>query len=111
ERETDPLAGARLLKGFLDGPQDISFSETASEVSAQLWTRLRGVALPSYSLEWVRIIRPAGFAVGVASRRSSLAGLFSPLARVVDGVWRRRTDSRNWAALPLGGTGQKAGQV
>ncbi len=68
-RDRDPLAGARLLKAFVDGPQDLSFSETANEVSTQLWTRLRGVVLPQYSLDWVRVIRPAGFVVDLAASR------------------------------------------
>ncbi|RUZ12491.1 hypothetical protein EN949_35010, partial [Mesorhizobium sp. M7A.F.Ca.US.007.01.2.1] len=47
-RANDPMAGARLLRTFLAGPQDISFSETANALSTQMWTKLRGVALPQY---------------------------------------------------------------
>jgi hypothetical protein len=53
----DPMAGARLMKAFVNGPQDLSFSETANRTSTQMWTRLRAVPMPQYSLDWVRIIR------------------------------------------------------
>lgn len=113
DKEKDPLAGARLLKAFLDGPQDLSFSETASDVSTQLWTRLRGVVLPQYSLDWVRIIRPAGFALGFAADRIGLAEAFRPLAMAADNLWRgrMRPGERNWTALPPDGTGQRAGKT
>jgi hypothetical protein len=68
-RESDPMAGARLLKAFLAGPQDLSFSETASEVSTQMWTKLRGVVLPQYSLDWIRVIRPASFGLDLVASR------------------------------------------
>ncbi|OQM73429.1 hypothetical protein [Manganibacter manganicus] len=113
DRERDPLAGARLLKAFLDGPQDLSFSETANETSARLWTRSRGTALTQYSLDWVRVIRPVSFALGVASRRIRIAKVFDPLASVVDNIWRRHLGPGrlSWSALPTSGTGQKAANV
>lgn len=102
DRESDPMAGARLLKAFLAGPQDISFSETASEVSARMWTGLRGVALPQYSLDWVRLIRPAAFAVDVVASRLGAARLLSPLARGLDRLALRRLKPGDlrWSAVP-----------
>lgn len=113
DREKDPLAGARLLKAYLDGPQDLSFSETANEISVQLWTRLRGRILPQYSLDWVRVIRPAGFALALASRRIGFARACGPLANAVDDIRRKRLSPGrlSWSALATGGTGQKAGQA
>jgi hypothetical protein len=69
ERARDPLAGARLLRAFQAGPQDITLSETANAVSQGLWRRLRGMILPGYSLEWVKVFRPAGFALASAAMR------------------------------------------
>ena len=98
--EADPMAGARLMRSFLAGPQDISFSETASEVSARMWERLRGSALLQYSLDWVRVIRPMAFAVEVTSSRLKAARLFSPLARGLDhfAVKRVRPGQLMWIA-------------
>jgi hypothetical protein len=109
DRDTDPMAGARLLKVFLDGPQDLSFSETANDVATQLWTRLRGVVLPQYSLDWVRVIRPSAFTLGLVAGRIGLARMLGPLASAFDGLCRRRMKpgERRWAAVPIGGTGQR----
>ncbi|HEV7309722.1 hypothetical protein [Ensifer sp.] len=106
DRESDPLAGARILKAFLAGPQDLSFSETASEVSTQMWTRLRGVVLPQYSLDWVRVIRPMGFSLSVAANRIKPARLAAPFARALDSFYRKRMDQgeQRWSALPEAGS-------
>ncbi|MFC5384830.1 hypothetical protein ACFPLB_02500 [Aquamicrobium segne] len=113
DRDRDPLAGARLLKAFFDGPQDLSFSESANDISTRLWTRLRGATLASYSLDWIRVIRPAGFTLEAAGKKIKLARLFSPLAGGFDALWRKRLDpgQLSWPALAPGGTGQKAGTV
>lgn len=102
DRESDPMAGARLLKAFLAGPQDLSFSETASEVSTQMWTRLRGVVLPQYSLDWVRVIRPATFALDLVARRFRPARSLTPLARTFDGRYRGKMDRGDlrWSGVP-----------
>ncbi len=107
-RDADPLAGARLLKAFLAGPQDLSFSETASEVSASMWMKLRGVALPQYSLDWLRIIRPAGFFVELGRSRLNAARLLRPLARKTDDILRRRMgpDDLRWSGIPSSWNGQ-----
>jgi hypothetical protein len=100
---SDPTAGARLLRRFLAGPQDLSFSETASPVSAQMWTGLRGVVLPQYSLDWIRVIRPAAFLADLASRRHRALRLLGPLARAVDRRLRgrMRSDALHWSGVPL----------
>lgn len=87
--EKDPLAGARLMRSFLGGPQDLSVSETANEVSVRLWTRARGDLEAGYSLDWLRVLRPAALAVAIASERQPLARLARPLAAPVDAVARR----------------------
>jgi hypothetical protein len=109
DRGNDPMAGARLLKAFLDGPQDLSFSETANDVATQLWTRLRGVVLPQYSLDWVRVIRPMGFVLGLATGRIGIARVLGPLASGFDGFCRRRMKpgEQRWSAVPAGGAEQK----
>ncbi|MBP2234251.1 hypothetical protein J2Z31_000741 [Sinorhizobium kostiense] len=102
DRESDPLAGARLLKAFLAGPQDLSFSETASEVSMQMWTRLRGIVLPQYSLDWVRVVRPASFALDLVARRLRPARVLAPLARAFDGRHRGKMNrgELRWSGVP-----------
>ncbi|MBD9511123.1 hypothetical protein IB265_30610 [Ensifer sp. ENS10] len=108
DRESDPLAGARILKAFLAGPQDLSFSETASDVSMQMWTRLRGVVLPQYSLDWVRVIQPASFSLSVAANRIKPARLAAPFARAIDSAYRKRMapGEQRWSAVSAAGIGQ-----
>jgi hypothetical protein len=103
DRESDPMAGARLLKAFLAGPQDLSFSETASEISMQMWTRLRGIVLPQYSLDWVRVIRPAAFALDLVARRFGPARTLGSLARAFDGRYRGRMSRGDlrWSGVPV----------
>lgn len=101
DHDNDPMAGARLLKAFLAGPQDISFSETASDVSLRMWTSLRGVALPQYSLDWVRILRPGSFLVDVAADRLRPARLLAPFGRGLDRLARlyQRDDAIHWSGM------------
>jgi hypothetical protein len=89
ERDGDPFPGARLMRSFLSGPQDISLSETANPVSENMWRKLRGTVLPAYSLEWVRILRPTAFAIDVAARSAPFVRLFHPAAVPLDGMIRR----------------------
>lgn len=105
EGNRDPLAGARLMKAFQGGAQDLSFSETSNHTSTQMWTRLRAVPMPQYSLDWVRIIRPSGFVVSMAARRIGLARLLGPLASAFDALYRKRLPAGEvqWAATPEGG--------
>jgi hypothetical protein len=100
-RDSDPMAGARLLKAYLAGPQDISFSETASVVATQMWTRLRGIVLPQYSLDWTRVIRPTAFSLDVAATRIKAARLLHPLARGIDHLVCKtmRQDGLNWQGV------------
>lgn len=90
DRAGDPLAGARLLKAFLAGPQDLSLSETTSDVATRMWTSLRGVPLAQYSLDWIRVLRPGSFAVDTAAGRIGAARLLRPVGRVLDRISQRR---------------------
>jgi hypothetical protein len=91
----DPFAGARLMRAFLAGPQDISLTETANDISTTMWRKLRGTVLPDHSLEWLRVIRPAGFVAAAAASAIRPMRAFAPLARPFDALIRRRPSS--WA--------------
>ncbi len=79
-----PTAGARLLRAFLSGPQDLSFSETANPLSQRMWERVGGARLATASLDWLRVLRPAGFSVAAAGRSFSPAWALRPVAAGVD---------------------------
>lgn len=80
----NPLAGARLLRSVRSGPQDLSISETANDVSMGMWERMGDSAVAGYSLQWVRVFRPAAFATAMASDRMGAARLLGPVAAMTD---------------------------
>jgi hypothetical protein len=84
--EDHPTAGARLLRAFLAGPQDLSFSETANATSQRMWERLGGERLPTTSLDWLRVFRPAGLCVATAARSFGPAWALRPVAAAADHV-------------------------
>lgn len=82
--EAHPTAGARLLRAYLSGPQELSFSETANDISQRMWEKVGGQRLPAASLDWLRVLRPAGFAVALAGMAFRPASVFSPVASGFD---------------------------
>ncbi|SOC82171.1 hypothetical protein SAMN05421890_0561 [Ensifer adhaerens] len=101
DHESDPLAGARLLKAFISGPQDVSLSETANVISETMWTKLRGRTLPGYSFEWFRIFRPASFATALAGEKSPIFRPLAPLAGLIDGRMRGVASLARFAPVPI----------
>lgn len=83
----DPLAGAKLLRSFLNGPQDLSISETANPLSQRMWERIGGHTVEGLSVDWIRVFRPAATAIELAGSRP--LRLFRPIARLFDLAGRR----------------------
>lgn len=96
--ELHPTAGARLLRSFLSGPQDLSFSETANGISQRMWQKIGGTQLTSGSLDWLRVLRPAGTAVAAAQQVFGPARLVRPLASGFDRILQSL--QRNPLVLP-----------
>ena len=70
--------------------------------STTMWRKLRATVLPDHSLEWLRVIRPAGFAAEMAARAVGLGGVLRPLARPVDALVRRGGGGPSWTHMPVG---------
>lgn len=94
----DALAGARLLRSFVNDPNDLSFSETASALSRRMWTSVGGNVAPGYSMKWLRLLRPVGTALALSQRRLPLAVL-APLGAFVDRLAVRGA-GRSWWEVP-----------
>ncbi len=95
DRETDPFAGARLLRAVLSGPQELTFGETINDVSAGMWKTMRGHLLADYSLDWLRVLRPASFALEVAAMRCVGAlRVLHPITGLVDRTFSARGQGR-----------------
>lgn len=101
DRGHDPLVGAKLLRAALAGPQDFSFTETASEVSLHMWQRAGGMGLASYSLNWIRIIRPLQWAADQALTGRRFLAPLKHLAGKGDNLFRSRIrpERPRWLAL------------
>ena len=84
EPSKNPLAGALLLRSFVNGPQDLSISETANTISQALWARLGGEPLPLYSMEWMRVLQPARAGVSLLAEAVPAAKLLRPIASLAD---------------------------
>jgi GNAT superfamily N-acetyltransferase len=92
-RERHLGIGARLLRSYLAGPQDLTITDGANAVVHEMWVRLGGYALHPGSLIWTRLFRP-GRAVGDlwlqrkgtrrlrTAARSAWPAIDAPLSRI-----------------------------
>lgn len=80
------MLGLKLLKTVMSGPQDLLFSDIANETSRKVWTGLGGSIASWYGLTWVKILKPAQFALSAIRERTfgKLAGMGRPLAALAD---------------------------
>lgn len=90
------LVALRLVKAYLEGPQDLSIADEANDVSRKIWEGLGGTTALLLSIYWTRPLRPAGLAMSYLRQHRSLAPLAaaaSPLAKVADGLATRMPGS------------------
>ncbi len=84
--QREPLAGAKLLRSVIKGPQDISLSETTNLISQALWERLGANVVPLMSLDWFRIFHPGKAALSILLERHSAAAALAPAAWLGDAI-------------------------
>ncbi|MDI7861833.1 hypothetical protein MRS76_07670 [Rhizobiaceae bacterium n13] len=82
--QDNPLVGARLLRAFLSGPQDLFVSETANSIALGMWQKLGHHMEPSYSLNWLRMFGPARAAIDLAAHKVAAARLLAPIGAATD---------------------------
>ncbi len=83
----NPLAGVKILKKLISGPQDMTYSDTATATARKIWEGLGGESLQLYSMQWLKVLRPTQFALSMATRKtvlSPLATLAKPFSFVTD---------------------------
>lgn len=51
--------GAKLLRSYMSGPQDLTITDGATDVVHEMWVRLGGYALYPGSVVWTRLLRPS----------------------------------------------------
>jgi hypothetical protein len=103
----DPLIGARLIRAYLSGPQNLSYSESANAISRGMWLKLGGASAAAYGLDWFKVLGPARFALAVGARRFGGLSALAGLGRIADRVIGRG------AAKPEGApaTSEPAGEA
>ena len=74
----------QLAQACISGPQDLTLADGASDQARRMWLGIGGAAPPLYSLQWIRPLRPARYALSLLEERAAF-----PRALV-------------FAALPLG---------
>lgn len=106
-RDPDPryaTVGALLMRRYLAGPQEVTITDGATDLVARMWSGLGGAQSNLASLEWIKPLRPARFALGFGLDKLKLGGLKAavlPLAGVADAAARRR------AVAPDGATSEE----
>lgn len=97
------LVAVRLARAFLEGPQDLSISDEANDVSRRIWVGLGGTTSLLHSLHWTRPLRPVRFALSVMRQRRSLAivaAAAAPVAPLIDAVATRLRHSHLYQSKP-----------
>jgi hypothetical protein len=81
------LVAIRLVRAYLEGPQDLSIADEATESARRIWEGVGGSTSLLHSLYWTRPLRPARLAISLARQRRTLAPLAiaaRPLASALD---------------------------
>jgi hypothetical protein len=73
----NPTVGARLLRSFLCGPQDLSLADTASPLVRAMWRRLGGMAADAFGQDWWVVLQPASFAAAILDRKRRLSPILT----------------------------------
>jgi hypothetical protein len=86
------LTAINLLREFLKGPQDLSFTDEANSASERLWVGLGGSVATLQGVHWVLPLRPARLACDRYASRQLAAVLRGPanlLDRMLSALPRR----------------------
>lgn len=85
------LMGTALLRRFLDGPQDVSLADDATEPARRIWERLGGSSALLLSLHWTRLLSPSRALLRIRRRRrppTRAERLLDPGCRLIDAALR-----------------------
>ncbi|MBI3523849.1 MAG: GNAT family N-acetyltransferase [Betaproteobacteria bacterium] len=65
------LIALQLAKACLSGPQDLTLTDGANDLSRRMWIVLGGTAPPLYNLHWIRPLRPARYMLSLLEDRAA----------------------------------------
>lgn len=98
------LAGFELMKAFLTGPQDLSVSDVANDVSRRMWEALGGVTSLVQSLQWIEPLRRVRYHAGRLAQRLEVRGLalaLRPVSWTIDAMSARPLPPEDLRTVPL----------
>jgi len=99
------LIAVRLSKAFLEGPQDLSITDEATDIARKIWEGLGGRTALLHSLHWTRPVRPARLALALLRQRAGLAPLAlagGSVAPLIDALATRLRHSQLRYSRPEG---------
>jgi hypothetical protein len=77
-------AGAFLMREYMTGAQDLTITDTASEMVRKIWEGVGGETSQLACIGWVRILRPAQFATAYRTRERVEPVRRARLSQVLD---------------------------
>lgn len=63
-----PFLGSRLQRDFFDAAHELLITKTADTAVRSFWNANGSTTLPQLGMRWMRILRPASFAAGIAMK-------------------------------------------
>jgi len=87
-----PFIAIRLMRAYLEGPQDVSIGDEATDAARGLWTGLGGSTAHFLSMHWTRVLRPVRFGASFLRGRPAWAPLgrvLAPCSRAADALVAR----------------------
>ena len=92
-----------LLRALFSGPQELTFCDGANERTRRVWERSGGEAARLYSLEWQRVLRPAGYLRQRVARAGAVpaARAAAPFCSAVDAIAGRLEPLHRAVAIGL----------
>jgi hypothetical protein len=94
------FAGVELLRHFFRGPQDLSWTDGATDAAHATWTALGARAPQLYSLRWTRVLRLGRYLQNLAQRDKQKKGAVAlskaaaPFRILADAVLQRSSVRR-----------------
>ena len=85
----NPLVGVALLRRFLGGPQDLSLTDTANDVTCKIWTASGGSIAHPYCYTWMRPLKPLSACAETFLDAGVTQSVLRPLLSCGDAVLRR----------------------
>jgi GNAT acetyltransferase-like protein len=97
-QQRNGLTWLQLIQACISGPQDLTLADGASDQARRMWLGIGGAAPPLYSLQWIRPLRPARYALSLLEERTAfprpLAFAARPLGALADALAARLRPNR-----------------